>query len=69
VCLETGVLWSLVKGGNQARIYWFKSIWILIPTSLAMMALSFLLVLWWKKKVTDKAPVEWLLKNISGSRK
>ena len=69
VCLETGILWSLVKGGNQARIYWFKSIWILIPTSLAMMALSFLLVLWWKKKVTDKAPVEWLLKNISGSRK
>jgi len=69
VCLETGVLWSLVKGGNQARIYWFKSIWILIPTSLVMMALSFLLVLWWKKKVTDKAPVEWLLKNISGSRK
>ena len=69
VCLETGILWSLVKGGNQARIYWFKSAYILIPTSLAMLASSFLLVLWWKKKVTDKAPVEWLLKNISGSRK
>ena len=69
VCLETGILWSLVKGGNQARIYWFKSAYILIPTSLAMLAFSFLLVLWWKKKVTDKAPVEWLLKNISGSRK
>jgi len=69
ICLETGILWSLVKGGNQARIYWFKSIYILIPTSLAMLASSFLLVLWWKKKVTDKAPVEWLLKNISGSRK
>ena len=69
VCLETGILWSLVKGGNQARIYWFKSAYILIPTSLVMLAFSFLLVLWWKKKVTDKAPVEWLLKNISGSRK
>jgi uncharacterized membrane protein YeiB len=69
VCLETGILWSLVKGGNQARIYWFKSIYILIPTSIVMLASSFLLVLWWKKKVTDKAPVEWLLKNISGSRK
>jgi hypothetical protein len=34
-----------------------------------MLASSFFLVLWWKKKVTDKAPVEWLLKNISGSRK
>ena len=69
VCLETGILWSLVKGGNQARIYWFKSAYILIPTSLVMLAFSFLLVIWWKKKVTDKAPVEWLLKNISGSRK
>ena len=69
VCLETGILWSLVKGGNQARIYWFKSGYILIPTSLVMLAFSFLLVIWWKKKVTDKAPVEWLLKNISGSRK
>lgn len=69
ICVETGILWSLVKGGNQARIYWFKSIYVLIPTSLIMLASSFLLVLWWKKKVTDKAPVEWLLKNISGSRK
>jgi len=69
VCLETGILWSLVKGGNQARIYWFKSMYVLIPTSIAMLASSFFLVLWWKKKVTDKAPVEWLLKNISGSRK
>lgn len=69
VCAETALLWSLVKGGNQARIYWFKSAYILIPASLAMLAISFLLVLWWKKKVTDKAPVEWLLKNISGSRK
>jgi len=69
VCLETGILWSMVKGGNQARIYWFKPIYILIPTSLIMLAFSFLLVIWWKKKVTDKAPVEWLLKNISGSRK
>lgn len=69
VCLETGILWSLVKGGNQARIYWFKSAYILIPTSLAMLAVSFAVVIWWKKKVTDKAPVEWLLKNISGSRK
>jgi uncharacterized protein len=69
VCLQTAVLWSLVKGGNQARIYWFKSIYVLIPASLGMLAISFLLVLWWKKKVTDKAPVEWLLKNISGSRK
>ncbi|MFM1772194.1 MAG: hypothetical protein RLZZ71_1336 [Bacteroidota bacterium] len=69
VCLQTGILWSLVKGGNQARIYWFKPVYILIPASLAMLGLSFLLVLWWKKKVTDKAPVEWLLKNISGSRK
>jgi uncharacterized membrane protein YeiB len=69
VCAETALLWSLVKGGNQARIYWFKSIYILIPASIAMLAVSFLLILWWKKKVTDKAPVEWLLKNISGSRK
>ena len=69
VCLETGILWSLVKGGNQARIYWFKSIYVLVPSSLAMLASSFFLVMWWKKKVTDKAPVEWLLKNISGSRK
>lgn len=69
VCVQTALLWSLVKGGNQARIYWFKPIYILIPTSLLMLTFSFLLVLWWKKKVTDKAPVEWLLKNISGSRK
>lgn len=69
VCLQTAILWALVKGGNQARIYWFKSIYVLIPASLTMLAISFLLVLWWKKKVTDKAPVEWLLKNISGSRK
>ena len=69
VCLQTALLWSLVKGGHEARIYWFKSIYILIPASLAMLTFSFLLVLWWKKKVTDKAPVEWLLKNISGSRK
>ena len=69
VCLETAILWSLVKGGNQARIYWFKSAYVLIPASLAMLAASFLLLIWWKKKVTEKAPVEWLLKNISGSRK
>jgi hypothetical protein len=69
ICLETGILWSVIKGGNEARIYWFKSIYILIPTSLAMLASSFLLVIWWKKKITSKAPVEWLLKNISGSRK
>lgn len=69
VCLQTAILWSLVKGGNQARIYWFKPVYILIPASLLMLGLSFALVLWWKKKVTDKAPVEWLLKNISGSRK
>ena len=69
VCLETAILWSLVKGGNQARIYWFKSAYVLIPASLAMLSASFLLLIWWKKKVTEKAPVEWLLKNISGSRK
>jgi uncharacterized membrane protein YeiB len=69
VCLQTALFWSLVKGGHEARIYWFKSTYILIPASLGMLAISFLLVLWWKKKVTDKAPVEWLLKNISGSRK
>ena len=69
VCAQTGILWALVKGGNQARIYWFKPVYILIPASLAMLGLSFALVLWWKKRVTEKAPVEWLLKNISGSRK
>jgi hypothetical protein len=69
VCLQTAIMWSLVKGGNQARIYWFKSVYILVPASLAMLTVSFLLVLWWKRKVTEKAPVEWLLKNISGSRK
>lgn len=69
VCLQTAMLWALVKGGNQGRIHWFESVYILIPTSIAMLIFSFLLVLWWKKKVTDKAPVEWLLKNISGSRK
>lgn len=69
VLIQTAVMWSLMKGGNQARIYWFKSVYVLIPVSFAMLSLSFLLVLWWKNKVTDKAPVEWLLKNISGSRK
>lgn len=69
VCLQTGILWSLIKGGNQARIYWFKSAQTLIPASIFMLVISFSLILWWKKKVTDKAPVEWLLKNISGSRK
>lgn len=69
VCLQTGILWALINGGGEARIDWFRPVYILIPASLAMLVLSFLLVLWWKKKVTDKAPVEWLLKNISGSRK
>jgi hypothetical protein len=69
VLLQTALMWSVMKGGNQVKIHWFRPIFILVPTSLAMLAASFFLVLWWKKKVTDKAPVEWLLKNISGSRK
>ena len=69
VLLQTALMWSVMKGGNQVKIHWFQPIFILIPTAVAMLSASFLLVLWWKKKVTDKAPVEWLLKNISGSRK
>jgi hypothetical protein len=68
VVSETIVIFSVVKYGNHP-IFWFRPAYILIPLSLVLLVGSFFLTSWWRKSVNQNTPIEWLLKNISGSRK
>jgi hypothetical protein len=68
VVSETIVIFSVVKYGNHP-IFWFRPAYILIPLSLVLLVGSFFLTSWWRKRVNQNTPIEWLLKNISGSRK
>lgn len=51
-----------------SKVIFYKT-WLLLVTTLIVLIASLAFTLFWRKRVSENTPVEWLIKRISGSTK
>jgi uncharacterized protein len=51
-----------------SKVIFYKT-WLLLVTTCIVLIVSFAATLFWRKRVSENTPVEWLIKRISGSTK
>jgi hypothetical protein len=47
----------------------FRETVVIVLSSFALVSLSVFLTYWWSKKISEKTPMQWLIKRVAGSTK